>query len=161
MKELIIELMTVYGVEAVILALIINILTGIVKMPIKSFAKKLDDSSKVTRFIVFLPILLGFGITCLYIYLCKNTIVFNRSLFTLFGTSTSLSLTFYAIFEKVFPSRTKIESKAEINASEKILKLITDVLDSVTIKSDNDEKNSNSKKIILRGKSIEKIRVEE
>ena len=110
MKDLIIELITVYGFETVLIALVINILTGIIKIPIKKLASKLDDSSKVTRFIVFLPILIGFGITCLYVYFFKNVIVINRAFLTLFCTSTSLSLTFYAIFEKLFPNSNSLKN---------------------------------------------------
>ena len=161
MKDLIIELITVYGFETVLIALVINILTGIIKMPIKKLARKLEDSSNVTRFIVLLPILLGFGITCLYFYLFKQGILFNRTFLTLFCTSTSLSLTFYAIFEKLFPSKSKIEEKAEINASEKILKFITDILDSVTVKSEKNEETSNSSKLVLRGKCNAKVKNEE
>ena len=69
MRDLFIELITKYGLETVALALIINLLTGVIKLPIKKLATRLKDSSKLTRFIVFLPILLGFGITCLYRYL--------------------------------------------------------------------------------------------
>ena len=156
MKDLIIELITVYGFETVILALTINKVTGIIKMPIKMMARKLDDYTVVTRFIVFLPIIIGFAITCLYIYLFKNIFVINRAFLTLFITSTSLSLTFYAIFEKLFPSKAKIESKAEINASEKILKLITEVIDSVT-NSETTKVSSDSPKLVLRGKTEQKI----
>ena len=56
MREYIIELIKTYGIEPVLLALLINILTGLIKIPIKKLADKLKDSSKVTRFIVFLPI---------------------------------------------------------------------------------------------------------
>ena len=56
MMEQILEMITTYGLETVAIALIINVLTGFVKMPIKSLANKLKDYTKVTRFIVFLPV---------------------------------------------------------------------------------------------------------
>ena len=161
MKELIIELITEYGFETVIIAFLINILTGVIKMPIKKIARKLDDSSVLTRFIVFLPILLGFGITCLYVGLFKNGIVFNREFFTLFGTATSLSLTFYAIFEKLIPSKTAIEHKTEANTSAKILDLIKEVIYTSTTEKESVQLANQSPKLVLRGKHDTKIENEE
>lgn len=57
--EQILEMVTTYGLETVVIALLVNLLTGLVKMPIKAWANKLKDYTKVKRFIVFLPI--GFG----------------------------------------------------------------------------------------------------
>ena len=54
--EQIVESITEYGLNTVIIAFLINAVTAIFKIPIKILAKKLDDYTKVTRFIVFLPI---------------------------------------------------------------------------------------------------------
>ena len=151
MKEYIINLITTYGIEAVLLALLINVLTGLIKLPIKKMANKLDDSSKVTRFIVFLPILLGFGVTYLYYYFFMNGFVFNNSFITLWVTSTSLSLTFYAVFEKLFPSKKNIEKNCEIQTTKKILNLIDEFIKDVSNK-ENVVDEETSKKIILKRK---------
>jgi len=45
--EQILEMITTYGLETVAIALIINVLTGFVKMPIKSLANKLKDYTKI------------------------------------------------------------------------------------------------------------------
>ena len=42
MNEKIVSLITDYGLEAVVLGLAINVLTGLIKLPIKAFAKRLE-----------------------------------------------------------------------------------------------------------------------
>ena len=66
--EQILEMIRIYGLETVVIALLVNIFTGIAKMPIKSLASKLKDYTKVTRFIVFLPVLFGFLFSFLYFF---------------------------------------------------------------------------------------------
>ena len=51
--EQILDAITQYGLEAVLIALAINLLTWLIKLPIKKAAQRLEDSTKVTRFIVF------------------------------------------------------------------------------------------------------------
>ena len=105
--EQILEMRTNYGMETVLSALLVNVLTGLVKMPIKSLANKLNDYTKVTRFIVFLPIGFGFLLSFLYARFMVGVFNFDRAFITMWLTSSSLSLTFYAIFEKLFPSKKK------------------------------------------------------
>ena len=104
-----------------VIALLVNILTGLVKLPIKALADKLNDYTKVTRFIVFLPIGFGFLLSFLYVKYMVGTFSFNRAFATMWLTASSLSLTFYAIFEKLFPSKKKLLSDCEIKTSETIL----------------------------------------
>ena len=177
MVEQILEMITTYGLETVAIALIINVLTGFVKMPIKSLANKLKDYTKVTRFIVFLPVGFGFFISYLYVKFIKGAFNFDRDFVTLWLTSSSLSLTFYAIFEKLFPSKKKIFNESEIKASEKILTDIKQILDETLNKgavekgetvAPEEETSMNTEtaeelkenKIILRGKSNAEINVE-
>ena len=137
MQEKIIQLITQYGLESVVIGLIINFLTGIIKLPIKALASKLKDSTKVTRFIVFLPIALGFLIAFLYSKFIKGDYQFNREFATLWLTSSSLSLTFYAIFEKIFPSKKKLLNNCEIETGEKILQSVTQLVDNYLGKETN------------------------
>ena len=65
MGEQIMSVIAEYGLETVLLALLINILTGLIKLPVKAAARKMEDGTKLTRFLVFLPILLGFVLTLL------------------------------------------------------------------------------------------------
>lgn len=154
--EQIIEIITKYGLETVIIALIINLLTGLIKMPIKALASRAKESSKITRFIVFLPILLGFGITYCYFQFILKSFAFDRVFITQWITSSSLSLTFYAIFEKIFPKRKKILTSKEIEESEKAIEEVSEIVE--TIMSETEVKTP--KKIILRGNKNVKTEIE-
>ena len=164
--EEILEMITLYGFETVIIALMVNLFTGLTKIPIKVLANKLNDYTKVTRFIVFLPILLGFLISIIYVELIQRATLFDKDFFTLWLTSSSLSLTFYAIFEKLLPSKKKITNDVEIKTSQAILEKIKSLVETNILKVDsavnemeesggvNIEKNGiENKKIVLKGKS--------
>ena len=169
MKE-IFEIITTYGLETVFIALLVNMLTSLVKLPIKFFAKKLNDYTKITRFIVFLPIGFGFLLSFIYARFIVGVFNFDRAFSTMWLTSSSLSLTFYAIFEKLFPSKKKMLSDCEIKTSERILENIKELLEEVssneTIEDSNRESAKTIKedltanKIILRGKTSAEVNVE-
>lgn len=130
--DVIVDLVNKYGLNTVILALIINVLTSIFKLPIK---RKTDDKN-ITRFIVFMPIVLGFIVTYLFELIIYKEVIFNQEFMNLFIRSTSLSLSFYAIVEKLFQSK-KIEDKT-IEATQEVLNMINRVVE--------------EEKIILKGK---------
>lgn len=130
--DVIVDLVNKYGLNTVILALIINVLTSIFKLPIK---RKTDDKN-ITRFIVFMPIVLGFIVTYLFELIIHKEVIFNQEFMSLFIRSTSLSLSFYAIVEKLFQSK-KIEDKT-IEATQEVLNMINRVVE--------------EEKIILKGK---------
>lgn len=57
----ILEVIDSYGIDTVVLALIINVLTGIVKIPIKHLSTKLEPKGiHLNKYITLLPIVLGF-----------------------------------------------------------------------------------------------------
>ena len=112
------------GLETMVIALAVNVLTGLIKLPIKAFAKKMDDGTSLTKFIVFLPILLGAGMTLLYGYLSNGRWIFDKSRITVWLTSSSLSLSIYAILEKLFPSKRKILEGYEIEENKKLIETI-------------------------------------
>ena len=172
--EQILEMITSYGLETVLIALLVNVLTGLVKMPIKTLANKLSDYTKVTRFIVFLPIGFGFLLSFLYARFIVGVFNFDRAFITMWLTSSSLSLTFYAIFEKLFPSEKKALSDCEIKTSETILKNIRQLVEQFLPKDDVEEtpneetaeieepvaEEVKDNKIILRGKANAEVNVE-
>ena len=172
--EQILEMITTYGLETVLIALLVNVLTGLVKMPIKSLANKLNDYTKVTRFIVFLPIGFGFLLSFLYANFIIGAFDFDRAFITMWLTSSSLSLTFYAIFEKLFPSKKKALSDCEIKTSETILTNIRQLVEQFLPKKDIEEtpneetteieepvaEEVKDNKIILRGKANAEVNVE-
>lgn len=135
--EEILDIIAKYGLETVIIALVINLATGVVKLPIKAWANKLEDRTKVTRFIVFLPIILGLLITWLYAKFIKGSFVFDTTFTTLWLTASSLSLTFYAIYEKMFPSRKKLLQSNEIKTSEALLEKIKVLIETVVTAKEN------------------------
>ena len=124
MEEEIINIISEYGLEAVILGLVINVLTGLLKIPIKTFTKKLEDGSKVTRYLVFLPIILGFCLTLGYMAATKGEIDMTKEFITLWLSSSSLSLTFYALWEKLFPAKEKLKKEYIVEENEKLLEAI-------------------------------------
>lgn len=167
MEQILVFIKT-YGLEAVVIALLINILTGLVKMPIKKLASKLEDYTKVTRFVVFFPILIGFGLTVCYQQFIVQSFSFDEKFYSLWLTSSSLSLTIYAILEKMFPSKKKLLSQAEIKTSQSILDAIKSIVGKLLPSEDSDaveedapleliEESFNkeapvAEKIVLRGK---------
>lgn len=135
--EEILDIIARYGLETVIIALIINVVTGIVKLPIKAWAKRFEDRTKITRYIVFLPIVVGLLITWLYAKFIKGSFAFDTTFTTLWLTASSLSLTFYAIYEKIFPSRKKLLQSNEIKTSEALLEKIKTLIETVGIAKEN------------------------
>ena len=158
MKEIIIELIIKYGLEIVLIALTINLLTTIIKYPIKLLAKKTNDSSKITRFIVFIPILIGYVICYLYVKYTTNNFVFNNEFTRLWLTTSGLSITFYAVFEKLIFSKKKVLTNDDLNLVKESLNNLEKILKEIT-PSINEDKQIN--KLILRGKKNEKITSEE
>ena len=160
--EQIVESITEYGLNTVIIAFLINAVTAIFKIPIKILAKKLDDYTKVTRFIVFLPIIFGFILTFCYEKYIIGNFIFNREFVTLWLTSSSLSLTFYAIYEKLFPAKKALDDES---VSEKqALKNIKKTLDMIIEKNKSVENLQTEKKeinkIILKGKNSGEVKTE-
>lgn len=156
--EQILEMIRTYGLETVVIALLVNIFTGIAKMPIKSLASKLKDYTKVTRFIVFLPVLFGFLFSFLYVRFIVGEFNFDREFVTMWLTSSSLSLTFYAIFEKLFPSKKKVLSECEIKTSEAILESIKRLIEDTL---QNDAENHNLEQSAEISKSVAEEEVKE
>lgn len=110
-----------YGLEPIIMALCINFMTWLVKLPIKAMASKLKNSASVTRFIVFAPVILGFLLAMLYTFVANRTLKFDEAFYKLWLTSSSLSLTFYAVFEKLIPTKTKLIGDDEVEANKKLI----------------------------------------
>lgn len=122
------ELVQGYGFNSILIAVTVCILTGLIKMPIKNIAAKAKAPEKYTKYITFLPLILGFGITALYEYFIMKTVKISGDFITLWLTSSSLSLAIYAFIEKFIPSKKKILSIEEIRQNEELLNKIKDCL---------------------------------
>ena len=159
MLEEIMNLIEEYGIETVILALSINLFTFLIKLPIKKYAQKAEDSTKITRFIVFLPFVIGCLLTFLYVGLINRSYSIDKQYVTLWLTSSSLSLTFYAVFEKMVPKR-HIQDETVNDSSLKTgvkRKKIYRIAEEKILPTQINQKS----KIILRGRNNEKIKNEE
>ena len=169
MEEKILQTIAQYGLETVCIALCVNLLTAVIKLPVKKLAKRAKNGANVTRFIVFLPLLLGFALSILYVNFIAREKIFGKEFMTLWVTSSSLSLTFYAVFDKLIPPKNKAESDAELKASKEVLDKIQAAVNGVEENKqtgeNNDEPTNEEKtcatgtesaevntKIILRGK---------
>ena len=128
MEITITELVQNYGLDSVLIAVAVCILTGLIKLPIKRLAAKAKDSSKYTKYITFLPLILGFGATALYEYIMTRSVSFAGEFITLWLTSSSLSLAIYAFIEKFIPSKKKILSAEEIRQNEEMLDSLKSIL---------------------------------
>ena len=143
------------GIEIPVIAITTVILTGILKMPVKILADKTSCPKKITRYITFLPIILGFGLTALFEFVESGIVNFNDAFYNTWLSSVSLSLAMYAILEKFLPSEKKILSEAELQANKTVIKEIASKLadnqqDSVEETSDKEDKQQETqKKIIL------------
>lgn len=168
MEEMILQTIAQCGLETVCISLCVNLLTAVIKLPVKKLASKAKNSANITRFIVFLPILLGLLLSVFYTFFIAQEKVFGKEFVTLWLSSSSLSLTFYAVFEKLVPPKNKTESDAELKASKEVLDELQAVINGVEEnkqtgenndeqadeKGDHAESTENrlTTKIILRGK---------
>ncbi len=137
-----------FGLKTVTFALVIFILTAIIKIPIKMLAKSLPDYTVVTRFIVFIPIIVGFLLIFSYRIFVTKDYVFDKAFVVQWTTSTTMSLSMYAIYEKIFPSATKTEEKTELITTKNIL----DEIESFFINYLSTEEETKKEKIILKKK---------
>lgn len=142
MTEDIVEIIARYGLETILIAVAVNILTALIKLPIKYLAGKTKNSARITRFIVVLPLIIGFGATVCYMKLVTGNIIFGRAFITLWLTSSSLSLTIYAVLEKMLPSKKSIVKDSEAEMTEKIIEKLQTFADGVFGKESADEHNA-------------------
>ena len=119
--ETIEEMIENYGIDNFVLALLIIITTGFAKIPLKLItAKWQNKGDNLNKYIVLLPILFGIGYAALYTYLFCGT-AWNESTLSIALTSTTLSLSIYAITEKFFEKKkngTASEESERLKVSE-------------------------------------------
>lgn len=156
MEELI-EAVAKYGLDTVLLAVLVNLCTTLCKIPIKALARRAKNSANITRFIVFLPIVLGFVLTVCYCQWIARVGPFGGNFVRLWLSASSLSLTFYAVFEKLLPVPCDSATEREIAASQAVIDTVkdeltgTDRLEQPSVSEDGQD----TQKIVLRGKKHE------
>lgn len=124
----ILQSVTLYGMDILLCALLTFVLTGVVKTPLKALASRSTNYRKYTRFLTFLPIAVGFGVSVAYTYFENLEIVFDDLFFTRWLSSVSCSLAFYAFWEKFVPSKKKILEEEEIAANKAFVKRVEEFL---------------------------------
>lgn len=140
----IIQLITDSGVDTVVIALCTVVFTGLFKIPIKKLADKTKNSKKITRFVTFLPIIFGFGLTVLSTYLLTKQVSFNKDFYVQWFSSVSLSLAIYAFWEKFVPSEKKILTDAEIKANKTV---VEELMHKLVQKNDTAEVTTHSETV--------------
>lgn len=181
MNEQILSILSSYGADVIMLALLINFITGIVKIPIKSYADK--KGANVGKYLTLIPILLGFGFAFLYqFFACGWGNITAEAVFSKGVSCASLSLALYAVFEKFFPKNSRSEETGGAENAEESAKkrenqdsgnAIGSSISEETATEDESQKKENSvgnsdeeqskkslKKIILRGISNDQTEVE-
>ncbi|HIS36522.1 TPA: hypothetical protein IAC10_07825 [Candidatus Scatousia excrementigallinarum] len=136
--ETIEEMIANYGINNFVLALLIIITTGFAKIPLKLItAKWRNKGVNLNKYIVLLPILFGIGYAALYTYLFCGT-AWSEDTLSIALTSTTLSLSIYAITEKLFEKKKNESIKEKRDCIE------------VTEKTDSDKTDQTKHFIIKR-----------
>ncbi|MDR1159490.1 MAG: hypothetical protein LBK69_02585 [Syntrophomonadaceae bacterium] len=104
MDEVILEILSAYGLEVIVIALIINVLTNLLKKPIKAYTRR--SGRNLNKYISFIPIVMGFTGASLYYGFTKGWAVLRADEVVSLGVSSaSLSLAMFAIIEKFMPEK--------------------------------------------------------
>ena len=146
-----------YGLETVLVAIAINLCTALCKIPVKILARKAKDSARITRFIVFMPIAIGFVLTFCYAKWITRDAVSDKTFVQLWLTASSLSLTFYAVAEKLFPAKNKAEDKATAKASKELIETVAESLGVHAEEQTEVVQADKAQKIVLRGHKQDEV----
>ncbi len=156
------KLISQYGLEIILMALVTNLLTAIVKAPVKALAKRLNEPTRLSRFIVFVPVVIGFLVTIIEKKFILRDDIFDREFFQMWLSASSLSLTFYAIFEKMFPKKSNTLSQTEIAENQKFITELRKALIAEEVTQENAVSEvTQQEKIILKGRRDESPKTEE
>jgi len=101
----------------------------------------MENGKKLTRFITFLPVVLGFGLTAAYEAVFCGGVKIDGDFVSLWLGASSLSLAVYAFIEKFFPA-----GKKPLSENEALIERLEEKL------APPAEEKAEAKKIVLRGK---------
>ncbi len=121
--ELILQSIQEHGLETVVMAVIVTMLTGAIKLPIKYLAQKYENLSGITKYITFLPVILGFAVNAVYLAVVDEFIA-DEVYLTTSLTVGSISLAIYAFIEKFAPSKKKILEEVDVQAGLELVKAL-------------------------------------
>ncbi|MDE6104963.1 MAG: hypothetical protein K2G38_04710 [Clostridia bacterium] len=120
-----------YGLDTLLIAAIIVVFTGVVKIPIKRLAQKTKSGKKFTKFITLIPIVSGFGITALVSFVLTHEVKLGQAFIRQWLAAVSLSLAIYAFWEKFAPSKKAALLGKELEESKSILDRIKSVFEAL------------------------------
>ena len=113
-----------YGADTCILAILINLSTGLAKIPLKRLSAKKGLGNRLNKYITLIPPVFGILYAGLYQWLAAGRFWTDNTA-TLAAASASLSLAVYAILEKFFakeaPAIRPIADEQSAQAPEKII----------------------------------------
>ena len=112
MDQEILTILSTYGVEAIVISLIINVLTNLLKQPIKAYSKR--SGRNINKYISFIPVAMGFAGAALYYGFVKGWANLRvDEVVSLAISSASLSLAMFAIIEKFLPKKKTLAEQTE------------------------------------------------
>lgn len=152
--EEILKQIAINGLPMVFLGIVNNLLTTLIKWPIKRIMKKSNHSFKYTRYITFLPVILGLLIAFAYVYLKQNTFSFNTLVLNAWIKNATISLSLYAFEEKFLMSNAQMLTKDEIEENKKVLQTIKDEYEKKLSLESNTQ--NDGKIMYLKGQKNEK-----
>ncbi len=155
--QTVLNFITNYGLETVILAVAVNLLTAIIKIPIKKVAN-LGGVKKYTGFIVFIPIILSFILAVTFESFKNQTFTLNEAVLTTTINVASLSLAIYAVIEKVIPKNYVYMTKEELAENSAVIQKLKRSIEAETEQSSsiineeiNKETTTANEVIVLKG----------
>ena len=137
------------NLETVVIALMVNVLTAIIKIPIKKLSLK-SAIKKYTGYIVFIPIVTAFILSVTYGYLKTGLINVNDYVISLWLSSASLSLAVYAIIEKVIAKNYVYMSEEEISITNEYIEKLKALFLKENKTNNSATENNDEKNIILK-----------
>ena len=148
MEEEILTILKSYSLEVLAISLIAFVLTTFIKLPIKKLTSKLDENKRkmVNIIIIFIPLLLSFGLSSIYSGLFKK-LWFSMSVLDNSLSSWLLSLSMYAIFSRIWIIINGIKSgkiKPTDKLSKEMLCEIKNEIKEASLQISNDEKTLTS-----------------
>ena len=108
--ENIIKTIEIYGLDNVIMAILIIIVTGFIKIPFKLITNKYAAQGiNLNKYITLIPFILGVVFAACYTYFTTGLTWWDANTLSHALTSATLSLSIYAIADKFFEKSKKTD----------------------------------------------------
>lgn len=150
METILLNLVEYFSLETLIIAICVFILTMLIKWPIKKITNKYNEDKRkaLNTIIIFIPMILSIIGVITYLKLFKN-VWYSSSIYKLSFSSWVISLTVYALFDRVYIIIKGIKSgKIKVDSKEvkETYKTIKNTIKELSSKIKADEKQMNKLK---------------